>query len=259
MSNEPPTLGVSGQYIGAGWSYPTQIYHASPGSYGWVSNIASHYTPVVTSQKVERQIFVAYAYGLYPRADYRRVFTTVSKALDVEFRFADEKITDMHILKKVQGYIEESQFGIYDISGWNANVTLELGLAFGLSERAFIAFDPTKTPLEEVPADLRGFDRIQYESYTELEQRVADLVSQELPLQGPAETEKPLDMMRRQVMSMLDEEDGIRIGDIAKGLGVTTELARVVIRPLIGHAVRTTGERRGTKYYRATSSPKEAE
>src|SRR5262245_37605801 len=111
-----------------------------------------------------RQIFVAYSYRLYPKADYRRVFQDLTKAFQVDFVFADEKITSLHILQKIANYIRESRFGIYDISGWNPNVTLELGLAFGLTEKTFIAIDPSKTNVAEVPADLRGLDRIQYGS-----------------------------------------------------------------------------------------------
>jgi hypothetical protein len=34
------------------------------------------------------------------------------------------------LLAKIYSMILESAFGIYDVSGWNANVTLELGIAF---------------------------------------------------------------------------------------------------------------------------------
>src|SRR6266481_3645879 len=92
--------------------------------------------------KSPRQVFVAYAYNLYPRADYRRVYTDLAKAFAIDFVFADEKITNLHILQKIADYIRASRFGIYDISGWNPNVALELALAFGLNETAYIAFDP---------------------------------------------------------------------------------------------------------------------
>jgi hypothetical protein len=46
-------------------------------------------------------------------------------------------------------------------------------LAFGLRERAFIAFDPSRTNIDEVPADLRGIDRNQYTSYAEYQEKLA--------------------------------------------------------------------------------------
>jgi predicted nucleotide-binding protein len=104
--------------------------------------------------KSARQVFVAYSYRLYPKADCRKVYKELAQAFHVEFIFADEKITSLYILQKIANYIRSSRFGIYDISGWNANVTLELGLAFGMNERAFIAIDPSKTDINEVPSDL---------------------------------------------------------------------------------------------------------
>lgn len=201
------------------------------------------------SRKRPRQVFVAYAYGLYPKADYRKVFTSVKKAFQTDFVFADEKITDLHILEKIRTYIAESQFGIYDITGWNANVTLELGLAFGMAETAYIAFDPTKTALDDVPADLRGFDRMEYTSYTELETKVGELIAQELPLPTTHEAENQLTILRSRTLEILEGSDGLTMGDIAKALGISTDLSQVVVRPLVGGPVRTKGQRKGTKYF----------
>jgi hypothetical protein len=207
--------------------------------------------PVTLSDKRKqpRQIFVAYAYALYARADYRKVFKNLHHAFEVDFVFADERITNLHILTKIENYIRESQFGIYDISGWNANVTLELGLAFGLGERAFIAFDPAKTNLDEVPADLRGIDRIQYSSYSELEEGVGELIGQELPIPTLHEAENPLAALRRRALELLAAKPGLKIRDIAVALGITGDLAQVVVRPLVGAGIRTEGQTRGMKYY----------
>lgn len=62
---------------------------------------------------LERQIFVAYAYNLYDRRDYRRIFTSLEKTYGVKFIFADEKITNMHILQKIISYIKTSDFSLY--------------------------------------------------------------------------------------------------------------------------------------------------
>lgn len=86
-------------------------------------------------------MFVAYAYNLYPKDDYRGVFKELSKAFKVEFRFADERITSLHIMNKIRNMIRESAFGVYDISSWNPNVTLELGIAMGMQAKHFIIFN----------------------------------------------------------------------------------------------------------------------
>jgi hypothetical protein len=151
-----------------------------------------------TQNRRPRRVFIAYSYNIHPKADYRRVFQDLGRAFNVEFVFADEKITNKHILQKIEKYIRESRFGIYDISGWNPNVALELGLARGVGKKWYIAFDPTKTAFNEVPADLRGIDRMQYGSYAELKERVERLLLQEFPRTTPEPkqlTEKQLQVL----------------------------------------------------------------
>lgn len=196
-----------------------------------------------------RQIFVAYSYKLYPKADYRRVFNELKKAFQVDFVFADEKITNLHILQKIANYIRESRFGIYDISGWNPNVTLELGLAFGLGEKSYIAIDPSKTDIAEVPADLRGIDRIQYGSYTELSAGVERLMLQEFPVQPTHDVENQLRQLREQAVQLVSDSEGIKIVDIAQLLGVSVDMAKVVVKPLVGSRLRIEGIKRGARYF----------
>jgi hypothetical protein len=200
--------------------------------------------------KSARQVFVAYSYRLYPKADYRKIYKELAEAFHVDFVFADEKITTLHILQKIANYIRSSRFGIYDISGWNANVTLELGLAFGLNERAFIAIDPSKTDINEVPSDLRGIDRIQYSSYTELQEGLAKLLAQELPVEPTHDVENQLVQLRLQAVQLIDvAPDGLRVNDIAELLGVSVEMAKLVVRPLVAEGqLEVRGVKRGARY-----------
>jgi hypothetical protein len=200
-----------------------------------------------------RQIFVAYSYKLYPKADYRKVYQELAKAFQVEFVFADEKITNLHILQKIANYIRSSRFGIYDISGWNPNVTLELGLAFGLNEKAYIAIDPSKTPVDEVPSDLRGIDRIQYGSYSELQSGLERLLAQEIPIQPTHDVENQLTQLRTQAAQLVREApEGLKMTDIAKLLGVSVDVAKVVVYPLVGPQLRVEGVKRGARYFPTT-------
>ena len=96
-------------------------------------------------ENLTKQIFVAYAYTLYDQRDYRKVYSALEKAFGVKFIFADEKITNMHILQKIISYIRGSDFSLFDISAWNPNVTLELGIALATSDDWYICFNPEKT------------------------------------------------------------------------------------------------------------------
>ncbi len=129
----------------------------------------------VDISKNTRQIFVAYPYSI-PPDEYRATYRQVGDRYGVRFVYADERITNMHVLAKIYAMILESAFGIYDVSGWNANVTLELGMALGMRETSYIVLDPTAHASADAPADLRGFDRIEYRSLDELGARLEQLL-----------------------------------------------------------------------------------
>lgn len=199
-----------------------------------------------------RQVFVAYPYTIYDTADYRRPYKELAKAFDVQFVFADEKITTLHILQKIADYIRSSRCGIYDISGWNANVTLELGLAYGLNEKAYIIANPKQHAAGEVPADLRGLDRLQYQSFAELQAALEKILTQEFPIQPTHRVEDQLTDLRTQAVRLVRESEGLKISDIASLLGVSVDVAKVVVHPLVGVSLRTEGVRKGTRYFAAT-------
>lgn len=223
----------------------------SPNSSDIEGKRREHISPLQLPDLVrhDRTVFVAYPYKLYPQADYRRVYKNLASAFDVKFEFADEKITSMHILQKIADLIRSSAFGLYDISGWNPNVTLELGLAFGLNERAYIAIDPSKTDIKEVPSDVRGLDRIEYSSYAELEEGVGRLLGQELPVERTHEVENQLDKLRTEAIRLVSESEGLKINDLAKLLGVSTDIAKLVVKPLVGQKLEVKGATRAARYY----------
>ncbi len=87
-------------------------------------------TRLISEQKNSRSIFVAYPYE-FSKDDYRGAFNEVAEEYEVEFTYADEQITSQQILEKVTRMIKESGFAIFDITNWNPNVALELGIATG--------------------------------------------------------------------------------------------------------------------------------
>jgi hypothetical protein len=129
------------------------------------------------------QVFVAYSYRLYPGPEYREVFGRVGKDCGVSFAYADTRITNEQILDKIQRMIQESAYSVFDISDWNPNVTLELGIARGSGRPWYILIDPSKSTgsIHEAPADLRGFDRVQYSDFDGLEVGLRKLASQANP------------------------------------------------------------------------------
>jgi hypothetical protein len=126
-------------------------------------------------------IFVGYPWGVYSdREAYKRAYTKLEEEFGVSFVFAEDRLSDKHILEKVTEMILHADIGIYDVTAWNANVTLEYGLATGLERPAYIAFNSEKTDLNDVPADVRGFDRLQYSDFDQLSERLSDFLRSDL-------------------------------------------------------------------------------
>jgi hypothetical protein len=203
-----------------------------------------------------KQVFVAYSYRLYPKADYRKLYKELEDKYDVTFIFADEKITNMHIMKKIETFIRGSDFSIFDISGWNPNVTLELGFAMAVGDQWYIAIDPSKTEIKEVPSDLRGLDRIEYSSYTEFADKLSILMEQRYPKRPRGTIDSYLDERRTEVRQLLSEHPGLTVISLAQLLGIEVPVAQLVVKPMLDKGeLETTGVRKSTKYFLKGTAP----
>ena len=202
----------------------------------------------------KHKIFVAYPYG-FPEEDYRRPFADLEESFDVKFVFADAEITSKHILDKITGMIRDSRFCLFDITTWNPNVTLELGIAIGHRQDYYLLFNP-EVREEHPPSDLGGHDRIQYTSYGTLADGLTKLFLQEfgVPQEG-RDMAAELEAMRETVPGLVEKAKGLKIGEIAERLGVPTEMASLIVRPLVGNGLETTGTRKGTRYWIAGTAP----
>ena len=202
-----------------------------------------------------KQVFVAYAYSLYDKRDYRKVFTSLERAFGVQFIFADEKITNMHILQKIISYIRGSDFSIFDISAWNPNVTLELGIALATSDDWYICFNPDKTDISEVPSDIRGIDRIQYKSFADLEDKLTVLMDQWYPRSSRKGVDDYLSQIEGDISSLLKRQPGLGVVEMSEILGVNKKMAQLVVRQMIdAKSIRKEGETRGVKYFLASKN-----
>ncbi len=91
-------------------------------------------------------------------ADFQRALELVP----LQFVFASSRVRTKHILERIKGDIGAADFSLFDISGWNPNVALELGLAEGLGRPYYILFRPGRRRQADAPADLKGLQRFQY-------------------------------------------------------------------------------------------------
>ncbi|HKK06649.1 MAG TPA: hypothetical protein VKA50_12460 [Gammaproteobacteria bacterium] len=201
------------------------------------------------ARKNLRQIFVSYGRALHPKAEFRRIFDDLAKAFTVEFVFPDEASLSAGFPQRVATALRSARFGIFDVSGWDPNVLLELGLAFGLSERTCVVARTDSVDQEPTPADLRGLGRIHYRSYEELQDYLFRLLSDELPVPRSHEVEHQVEGLREDALLLIREHPGLRIGDIANLLGVSIDMAKLIVKPMVGCRVRLEGAARGARYY----------
>lgn len=153
--------------------------------------------------------------------------------------------------------IERARFSLFDITQWNPNVTLELGIAMGKGVPYYLLFNRASGD-DDVPADLRGLGRLEYGSYGQLQESLTRLLLQEVgakPPEGRQITDK-LDLMRARVPVLVGEQPGMKIREIAERLDVGVDLAQLVVRPLVDVSLGTTGRNRGTRYYLIGDTPK---
>jgi hypothetical protein len=206
-------------------------------------------------------IFVAYPYS-FSKRDYRAAFRRVAQQYGVKFLYADERITNKQILDKIVGMIGESEFSIFDVTTWNPNVALELGVAIGSQQDYYILFNPSNGQ-EHPPSDLGGIDRLQYADYAELTEEVGRLMRQQFGApreeQVEAGTERganvlgQLEEMKAEIPEIVGRSPGMQIGSIASAIGMPVEFTQNLVRPLVGAELRTEGAKRGTRYYRIDS------
>ena len=117
-------------------------------------------------------VFVAFPYVPEPFPGYRDVFRAVKRHHSfVNFVFADETINSDVVLQKIRQQISACHLCLCDITGWNPNVCLELGLAMGMDKKVQLLFRRGKRrglfrkkelSVLDLPADIRGHGRIEY-------------------------------------------------------------------------------------------------
>lgn len=104
-------------------------------------------------------VFVGCPYG--KPFDFPAFKETLDR-LPISWYYADTTLRSKHLLSVLRTYIKAVDYCIFDLSFWNPNVSLELGLAEGLGTDYYILVN--KRQSKDVPADIKGIQRIGYSS-----------------------------------------------------------------------------------------------
>jgi hypothetical protein len=194
-------------------------------------------------------VFVACPYMLFPLDDYKAVFAAIKKSYDVDFRFADEQITNQHVLAKITTYIRDADISLFDITGWNPNVALELGIAVGLGRRYFILLNHKLDQNKDVPSDIKGIDRVQYSSNSELEAKIMILIRQEMP-QSNDRSDSAFETLKIRVSETLTTSPGLSIAKLADAAKEDKSLVQSTVKAMVASGdLKTRGQKKGMIYF----------
>ncbi len=109
-------------------------------------------------------VFVGHPFGgRFPVNKFRRIF----QQLPFQVVYGNTNLQTRHLLTIMKSNVGKADFSIFDLSGWNPNVALELGIAEGVKrtpqKQYHILLNTRRST--EVPADIRGIQRLEYTSY----------------------------------------------------------------------------------------------
>jgi len=109
-------------------------------------------------------VFVGHPFaGRFAVGRFRRIF----QELPFKVVYGNTDLQTKHLLTIMKGNIGKADFSIFDLSDWNPNVALELGISEGLKRKPgkeyYILLNTRRS--REVPADIRGLQRLEYTSY----------------------------------------------------------------------------------------------
>ncbi|WP_376705725.1 hypothetical protein RQ479_15340 [Mesorhizobium sp. ISC25] len=140
---------------------------------------------------------------------------------------------------------------MFDITEWNPNVALELGIAIGLSKRYFILLNPKLDQNQDVPSDIKGIDRVQYLSNSELEAKLIILIRQEAPLLT-GRSDSAFDTLKIRINDALKNMPGLNLAKLALATSEDKTLVQSTIRAMAtAGELKTKGNKKGMTYYTA--------
>ena len=207
---------------------------------------------MAASAQRTKQVFVAYPYNLFKKSDYRRAFKKVGDAFGVDFFFADEKIGNMQILRKIHRYIAVSDFRC---------LTFRAGIRMSLWSLA----SPTPsdgtigifclTPKKMRRRMCRAISAGWTESNTTASPNWREKLTLLLEQWYPPDEQSPLDSfseeMQAKVLRLLaDKQERLGVVQIATELKTGKEMMQVIVRQLVDAGkIHREGERRGARYF----------
>jgi|KBSSwiStaDraftv2_1062776.scaffolds.fasta_scaffold73557_1 hypothetical protein len=217
------------------------------------------------------QVFVAFPYDPEPLEGYRALYREIEQTNSlVRFVFADERIASDMILNKIRDSIGECQFSLCDVTGWNPNVCLEFGLAIGMGRPVHILYRTARPGLlgrmvgrspatPDLPIDMRGYDRIDYQDAATLRLGIEKLIEQELRNPDPGMA-SGMKLLQEKIFALIEDRPGLKKFEIARHLGLeVADIGPRVDALLRSGRIERRGKYQNTAFYGAGRAPPEVE
>jgi hypothetical protein len=103
--------------------------------------------------------------------------------------------------------------------------------------------------LKRATSDIRGLDRIQYSSFSDLEDRLSVLLDQWYPRSTRRSVDDYFESAKHEVIDLLRKQPNLRVNEIADILSLNKKMAQVVVSQLVTDGqLRMEGKTRGAKY-----------
>jgi Predicted nucleotide-binding protein containing TIR-like domain len=202
------------------------------------------------------KIFVAHPFSPHPIPNYRYAFAGVEKAFKqrniiIDFVFGDQALTGQHLLDKMQSLIQNCDIGIYDLSSWNPNVALEMGMALALNKPVRVLLCSQGERIG-VPSDVQGVERFEYSDIETLERSLTQLINQEVADPNKPALEHLAGIYRAIKQAIMEQgsEDGLRAVEIVDATGLPLKVVQAVVTEMTSeYELFSTGAATGTRYH----------
>jgi hypothetical protein len=158
VSDEATLAAYSGQR-----TFPSMPYCFKVGVTGCPKQVQLDPQQVFVGMPIRDEFEDAYEYGI------RRPL----EELGLKVWRADEEPKNIDLMCKICEGLQSSRYAVLNISGWNANVLFELGLAYGLGRETLIIKDRES----QVPTDLKGIEYFEYGHSGELREKLLQFFS----------------------------------------------------------------------------------
>jgi hypothetical protein len=155
VSDEATVAAYSGQR-----TFPSMPYCFKMGVTGCPKRVQHDPQQVFVGMPLRDEFEDAYEYGI--RRPLERLGLKVWRP--------DKEPMNIDLMCKICEGLQSSRYAVLNISGWNANVLFELGLAYGLGRETLIIKDRES----QVPTDLKGIQYFEYGHSGELREKLLE-------------------------------------------------------------------------------------